>query len=69
MFTVEELTVMQMYNPEDRLNLIDDLIVASVYVDDPVMANLIDAIVDKLIDINDEQFEKIDFSEALDVAN
>jgi hypothetical protein len=64
-FTVEELTVIKMYDEPERLKLIDSLLIAVQVVDDTESMVLIKGLVDKLFDIDDKAFAKIDLSDTL----
>lgn len=58
----EEKELIRQYNHEKLDDLIDNLIVASGYVQDPDKIVFMDYLVDKLIDMGDEEFAKINFS-------
>lgn len=61
----EEKELIRQYDHDDLDDLIDNLIVASGYVQDPDKIVFMDCLVDKLIDMGVEEFVKVDFSSNL----
>ncbi len=65
MFTIEEITLLDSYKKDNRMETIDEINSNYKYQEDGDITNLIDALIFKLERISDEDFKNINFSLSL----
>lgn len=63
-FTVEEVNLICIYAGESRSEVIEDIERALPYLDDTDMAELSNRIIEKLRNMTDEEFERLELIEA-----
>lgn len=63
-FTVEEVNLICIYAGESRSEVIEDIERALPYLDNPDMAELSNRIIEKLRNMTDEEFERLELIEA-----
>ena len=63
-FTVEEVNLICVFAGESRGEVIEDIERALPYLDDPDMAELSNRIIEKLRNMTDEEFERLELIEA-----
>lgn len=63
-FTVEEVNLICIFAGESRSEVIEDIERALPYLDDPDMVELSNRIIEKLRNMTDEEFERLELIEA-----